>query len=158
MHIELSCTVDDWGQASLAGTITASEPCHALTFATFKSDIWWAKSSLATIDIAYTAFYHHVRDDHKRQVLVTCGSSSIDKCIISRGYDPIHSCIAEITPLVPSTVYSCREHDLGIILIPKSATSSMRNKIWRIKESVITKELAPFKNALAHGRRGHSER
>jgi len=156
MQIALSYTTDNWGQASLAGTLAASEPSHILAYTIFKNDVWWAKSTLAINDIVLTAFYHHVREMDKRQVLVTFGSSSIDHCVIPKGYDPTHSYTVEITPLVPSPIYSCREHVLGIILIPKNATRSLRNKIWRIKESFITDELIPFTNALAHGRRGHS--
>jgi hypothetical protein len=154
MQINLLFNKDEWGRASLTGTIAVSEPCHTLIYAAYKSDVWWAKSANALSEISYSALYHHVHDGEKRQVIVNCGVT-LQNFVMPSGYDPLHSCVVDITLLTPNTLYACREHELGIILLPKSATKSMRNKIWKLKDAFMTDALLPFTDELSHGRTGH---
>jgi hypothetical protein len=154
MKITLSFSEDEWGRASLTGAIPTEEPCHALIYSFYKGNCWWAKSSNAMSELEYSAFYHHVYNCEQRQVIVNCGNI-IQDCVIPKGYDPTHSQVADIQPLIPSVIYSCREHELGIILIPKRGTKSLRNKIWRLKESFMNDSMLPFIDALSHGRQGH---
>lgn len=155
MQITLSFKEDEWGRASLTGTLPVNEPFHTLIYAKYMGDYWWSKSANAMGSIKYSVLYHHVHDREKRQVLVSC-DSVIDHCVIPKGYDPSSSQTAKVLPLIPNVIYQFREHELGIILIPKSGTKSMRNKIWRIKESFINDSLNPFIDALTHGRKGQS--
>ena len=115
MQINLLFNKDEWGRASLTGTIAVSEPCHTLIYATYKGDVWWAKSANALSEISYSALYHHVHDGEKRQVIVNCGVT-LQNFVMPSGYDPLHSCVVDITLLTPNTLYACREHELGIIL------------------------------------------
>jgi hypothetical protein len=154
MQINLLFNEDEWGQASLRGAIPVVEPCYALIYAQYKGDVWWAKSANAVSELSYTASYHHVHNGEHRQVIVNCGITLQD-FVMPSGYDPSQSCIVDITLLTPITLYACREHELGILLIPKSATKTMRNKIWKLKESCMNDALLPFTGALSHGRTGH---
>ena len=154
MNIALNFQKDEWGRSSLSTVIHTDDLSRILTFARFGNDIWWAKSPLASTDHAYSVQYHHVHDATKRQVIVTCGSV-IQNCVIPTGYDPESPITAVIEMSTPSTIYQSGLHSLGVIIIPKADTSTLRNRIWRIKASVDRHKLILFSDALAHGRTGH---
>ena len=153
MQITLTYKEDEWNRASLTGTFPVNEPFHSLIYAKYVSECWWSKSANAMDQLDYSVLYHHVYDGEKRQVLVRC-NSFIDHCVIPKGYDPSTTQTVEMLPLIPCVLYKYREHELGIILIPKSGTKSLRNKIWRIKEAFLNDSLTPFIDALSRGRKG----
>jgi hypothetical protein len=158
MDIALGFSADEWGRASLAGGFASDEPCHILTYATFGDDVWWAKTSVATVEHFFWAQYHHVRNPEGRQVIVMCGGSVVEHCVIPMGHDPTHSQEATIAPLTPCILYACGTHELGLIMIPKTARKTLRRGIWRLKEAFLTTALMPFADALSHGRTGHAKR
>lgn len=157
MNIELSFATDSYGRASLTTTFLNKEHSHVLTFVKYGDELWWGKSPVAKEECEYSAFYHHVHDLQKRQVIVTCGSI-IQECVIPSGYDPTGSCQAVVEPFVPSIIYSKGVHSLGLILFPKSATKTMRNRIWKLKEAFFKPELMSYVEALSLGRIGYSNK
>ncbi len=158
MIINLTFAMDEWMRAALSATFQAPEPAHLLAFVEHGPDLWWAKSPVARTDLAYSALYHHVRHEHaQRQVIVSCGAT-IQDCVIPEGFDPGGPLEVQLEPLLPCTLYARHAHRLGLILVPKSATKSMRNRIWRLKSAFLSPALAPFAEALAHGRSGHAPR
>jgi hypothetical protein len=158
IDIALAFSADEWGRASLAAEFASDGPCHVLTYATFDDDVWWAKTPVATDEHAFSALYQHVRNPEGRQVIVWCGHSVVEHCIVPKGHEPAHSQEATIAPFTPSILYGCGTHELGLIIIPKTATKTLRNRIWRLKEAFLTTALIPFADALSHGRTGHAKR
>ncbi len=154
MNIMLAFARDAWGRASLSAALHTDEPSRVMTFAEFGDNIWWAKSPFATTDHTYSVLYHHVDNAEQRQVIVTCGSI-IQDCVIPKGFDPSASQEAMIEPLTPSIIYSHGIHRLGIIVLPKTTTRSMRNRIWKLKDDFYSCALMPYADALSHGRTGH---
>ena len=155
MKINLTFTVDAWKRVTVSAVFTWSEPAHLLAFIEHGPDMWWAKSPVAKTELTYSAHYHHVRHQQgQRQVIVSCGAT-IQDCVIPEGFDPGAPAEIQIEPLRPSTLYAQHPHRLGLILVPKSATKSLRNRIWRLKPALLSPALAPFAEALARGRSGH---
>ncbi|HMP75755.1 MAG TPA: hypothetical protein PKE12_05595 [Kiritimatiellia bacterium] len=125
-----------------------------MSFARFGEEFWWAKSPLASTEHPYSVLYHHVNDATKRQVIVTCGSV-IQECVIPVGFDPQGPTTAAFELSTPSIIYEHGGHALGIIVIPKTETKTMRNRIWKIKDLARIKGQTLFDDALTHGRAGH---
>ena len=145
---------DSYGRAMLTARIQSHEPSHVLAFAEYDDTVWWTKSPVATTEHGYSALYHHVyRQNEQRQVIVTCGGI-IQDCVIPTGYDPSESQVLTIEPMIPATIYLHGTHRLGLILLPKDVTKSMRNRIWRLKPEWNSPELKRFAEALSHGRCG----
>ena len=154
MKIALDFNKDEWGRSSLTTIIHTNEPSRILTFARFGEDVWWAKSPLASTDHPYSVLYHHVHDATKRQVIVTCGSV-IQECVSPIGFDPQGPTTATLELSTPAIIFEHGEHALGIIVIPKTETKTMRNRIWRIKDLGRIKSQTLFDDTLTHGRTGH---
>ena len=155
MKINLTITVDAWKRVTLSAVFTWPEPAHLLALIEHGPDLWWAKSPAAKTDLTYSAHYHHVRHQHgQRQVIVSCGTT-IQDCIIPEGFDPGTPGAVHLEPLLPCTLYAQFPHQLGLILVPKNTTKSLRNRIWRLKSAFQSPDLAPFAKALAQGRSGH---
>ncbi len=155
MKIDFAFSQDEWGRARLSADLLTEEPVRVLAYATFQDKMWWAKSGKATTEQHYSALYHHVRSEPSRQVIVNCGSI-IQDCAIPSGLDPCAGASIELIPMVPCTLYQCGPHSLGILLVPQSATKSMRNGIWRLRSDRYSAELEPYREPLSHGRIGKS--
>ena len=154
MNVALELSKDEYGRSSLCATLHFEVPVKILTYAWMEREIWWTKSSMWSTNYNWNAQYHHLRDG-TRQVIVTC-ASILQNCVIPAGFDPDASSLAEVEMLKPSVLYQKGEHGLGLVVVPEGAATSMRNGIWRLKQTHMNPSLQPLSQALMFTRAGHA--
>jgi hypothetical protein len=154
MNTELKLSEDEWGRRKLSAALVFEEPVHLLSLAWMGCEMWWAKSAQASARHDWSVQYHHLCGGSS-QVIVTCGGSVIDGCVIPLGLDPASSVLVDVALARPSVLYRNEGHGVALVAVPQAATASLRNGIWRVKPSCMTDPLRPFDAALMRTRRGH---